>query len=291
MKVALNLYLFLFSFTFITVQSIKFSAKLNTLLEKVEDYAFHEIDLKDSKHGDHHPVNPPKDTTTSLIVTFNQNTKLMTAHHSEGKHDISNNYGEIICSTAHFENNIQEIGWDKISVTTYKECDPEYQMYAAGFAEGTLTYKQIADFKFNIFKQNGDLKTSSKFFKETLEKLHEKYSVENFKKWQNEAKEEKTLGTKKESGKSPSDNLLYNTFNYMYFIQLYGILHGYNRVVKSLHTPEIEEMTIETLALLNADGQLSELEGLSAYSDSTCLKEDRKLRKKKFSRTLRMEKL
>ena len=66
------------------------------------------------------------------------------------------NENQVICASIRFNNSLNEIGWDKMYVKTYKECNVMIQVWAAGYLEGYISHQQIRDFYENLVNSHNN---------------------------------------------------------------------------------------------------------------------------------------
>eukprot|EP00744_Colponema_vietnamica_P002813 GILI01004382.1.p1 GENE.GILI01004382.1~~GILI01004382.1.p1 ORF type:complete len:269 (+),score=78.08 GILI01004382.1:154-960(+) len=144
---------------------------------------------------------------------------------------------------AYYSDEIDKIGWAKLHIRTNPEVDSEVQMYAAGYLEGSLTHRRMAEFLSNINKLHGNDRGA-------MGEVYDFFS--------------RSIAFVKSQIAVPVSQLTLEERQYWRQValslkQLEGILDGYNSVA-----PPAVKMTMEDLMLLNSDGEIPEL--MTAFS-------------------------
>lgn len=150
--------------------------------------------------------------------------------------------GFTLCGSARFTNSLFSIGWSRLYVKTYEECNPIIQAWSAGFLEGLLTSKQIYEFYMNLI--NLDSMTDSKILG-NIYSFFEKFEMNIRKK----------TSTKAIRGYSHQESLFY-THIALSQVQTDGLLVGMN--YQNTQNP----LQLKHIYLINADGQIPEFANL-----------------------------
>jgi hypothetical protein len=145
-----------------------------------------------------------------------------------------------------FNKVLNEKGWDKVSISTYKVVNSYQQAYMAGYLEGRMTSEDIFNFYDNLRQNNMKKKRKSyekmlDFFKKVAESFSKKvelYRVDH----QKLNKNEKKFWSRIILG----------------WTQLEGLMQGYNYEVEKRGMPE-KKLSVADFLILQADGEVPEL--------------------------------
>lgn len=149
-----------------------------------------------------------------------------------------------------FYKSLNEKGWDKLSLNTYKSGDkfsPFLQSYLGGYLEGRLTYRDTHNFlsnmEYNTKKSDPNLrifKSIKGFFSQVEAAMYN--NVSNF----------------NEVYLSEADRDYYYKI-FIFYTQLKGLLQGHNKSVEYSSNKTRRLLTIEDLLIIQADGEIPEL--------------------------------
>jgi hypothetical protein len=238
-----TIYIFLFLFAnFVSSSRIQLKFSLKNTLNDINALLNKEISITDENL---------KVTNYAGILQYTAyNFKLINVNKKENK--IAESY---------FQKTINQTGWDKLSLKTYRgenNTSSFLQSYFGGYLEARLTFIDTDNFLANLEANSLRNDPSSKiiksiktFFKNVYESM--KMRVQNFNKY----------------FQSDKDRDYYYKI-YIFFFQLTGYLEGHNKAVDIYNTKtdtlnQLKKLKIEDLMLIQADGEIPELMRLFNY--------------------------
>jgi hypothetical protein len=158
---------------------------------------------------------------------------------------IDSNGAELVAE-CYFNKVLNEKGWDKISISTYKVVNSYQQAFIAGYLEGRMTSEDIFNFYDNL--RENTIKRKKKSF----EKMYDFFKIVG-----------ESFSNKVE--KYRADHHKFNDVEKKFWsriilgwTQLEGLIRGYNYEVDRQGTPE-KKLSIADFLILQSDGEIPEL--------------------------------
>jgi hypothetical protein len=150
-----------------------------------------------------------------------------------------------LAAECNFSKVINEKGWDKVSINTFKAVNPYQQAYLAGYLEGRMTAGDIFNFYNNLKLNNID---KHKIGYSKMENFFEKVAI-SFTSRINKIKINENLSHEEKK---------YWSRIILGFTQLEGLFNGYNYEMNRLNKKD-KLMTFADFLILQADGEVPEL--------------------------------
>ena len=133
-------------------------------------------------------------------------------------------------------------GWNKLTINTYKSSSSFIQTYFAGYLEGRITYKDMTNFINNVESNYSSMKIN-------------KSLIKKIKKFFESVNKNILINMDKFSTLSDEDKDYFYKI-YVFYVQLHGLLRGYNFERKKNN---LKPILIEDLLFIQADGEIPEL--------------------------------
>jgi hypothetical protein len=149
-----------------------------------------------------------------------------------------------------FYKSLNEKGWDKLSLNTYKSGDkfsPFLQTFFGGYLEGRLTFKDTDNFLSNMENNTKKSDPNLRIFN----------SIKGFFS-QVDAAMYNNVSNFNQVYISEADRDYYYKI-FIFYTQLRGLLQGHNKAVELSSNKTRRKLTIEDLLIIQADGEIPEL--------------------------------
>jgi hypothetical protein len=152
-----------------------------------------------------------------------------------------------LVAECHFHKTINQKGWDKISINTYKTAGPYQQAYFAGYLEGRMTSEDIYHF-YNNLRANNQGK-----HKKSYAKMYDFFT-----------KVAESFGKRVIKMKNQANSMSYEDRKFwsriiLAWTQLEGLIKGYTFETTRKGLLNQRKLTIADFLILQADGEVPEL--------------------------------
>lgn len=143
-----------------------------------------------------------------------------------------------LIAESHYHRVINETGWNKLSISTYKEANAYQQAYLAGYLEGRMSAEDIYNFYENLrINNDGDGNSFAQmynFFVEVAESI-----------------KKKVYDLKKTANKLPYDEQVFWAQMIIGYTQLEGLVQGYNYEVNRMENKSPSEIVQEAKKIVS----------------------------------------